>query len=208
MTFQPAPDELKKRVHEFMEKNRGKLYHRIPHPDFDGLPVAHGDERFDIIKPHLAYPGGTVLDIGTHWGQFAHWLDDLGYHVTAVEHAPKYAYIARGIRDICNKEFEIIEGSIFNVNDLKFDIVLALNIFHHFLKTEKHFEQLLVLLEQLDAPLMFFQSHVPTEKQMEGAYRNMDQDDFAEFVRKTARYSRAECIGKEGPRNIYKMSRE
>lgn len=207
MTYQPAPEELKARVREFMARNRGKLYHKIPHPDFEGWPAAHDDGRFDILKPHLAYPGGTVLDIGTHWGQFAHWLEDLGYKVVAVEHAPKYAYIARGIRDICGKKFEVVEDSIFNVTFLKYDIVLALNIFHHFLKTKEKYEKFLELLPRLDCNIMFFQSHVPTEAQMEGAYRNMDQDEFVRFVSRETSLPNVEEIGVEGKRRIFKLYR-
>lgn len=207
MVFQPAPAELKRRIHDYMAKNRGQLYHRIPHPDFDDLPVGHGDERFAIIEPHLAYPGGTVLDIGTHWGQFAHWFEDRGYQVTAVEHTPKNVYILRGVRDICEKKFEIVEASIFDVEDVKYDIVLALNIFHHFLKSEKAFVGLVDLLGRIDCSLMFFQAHVPTEKQMEGSYRNMDQDDFAKFVSEKSGLKNIEQIGMEGRRKVFKLWR-
>jgi 2-polyprenyl-3-methyl-5-hydroxy-6-metoxy-1,4-benzoquinol methylase len=205
MGFQPAPEELKRRVRAFMEKNRGKLYHSIPHPDFEHLPVAHGNERFDILRPHLDHPGGTVLDIGTHWGQFAHWLEDLGYSVTAVEHSPNFAYIARGIRDICGKKFEILETSVFKLENLSYDIVLALNIFHHFLKTETGFNDLVALLHRLKTKTMFFQAHVPTEKQMEGAFRNMDQDEFVAFVAKEGGFKSVEEIGQDGKRRIFKL---
>jgi hypothetical protein len=207
MTYQPASKELKRRIHEFMDRNRGKLYHKIPHPDFEGLPVSHGEERFSVLRPHLDPDGAgrTVLDIGTHWGQLAHWLEDMGYDVTAVEHAPKHAYIARGIRDICGKKFRVVEDSIFNVSPLEYDVVLALNIFHHFLKTEAGFNDLTALLGRLRTPLLFFQSHTPEEKQMEGAYRNMDQDDFAAFVKEKGGFPNIERIGTIHRRNIYKL---
>jgi 2-polyprenyl-3-methyl-5-hydroxy-6-metoxy-1,4-benzoquinol methylase len=207
MIYQPASEDLKRRVREFMDRNRGKLYHKIPHPDFDGLPVSHGDERFAILAPHLAGLQGRVLDIGTHWGQFAHWLEDMGFEVTAVEHATKHAYIAKGIRDICGKKFKVLEDSIFNVPVLKYDIIFALNIFHHFLKTESGFRELNSLLHRLDTPLLFFQTHFPEEKQMEGAYHNMQQDEFAEFVRQKGRFSHLETIGRDNKRNIYKLWR-
>ncbi len=207
MMYQPVPPELKRRIHEFMDRNRGKLYHKIPHPEFDGFPVSHGEERFAILKPHLDPRGSgkTVLDIGTHWGQLAHWLEDMGYEVTAVEHAPKHAYIARGIRDICGKKFQVVEDSIFNVRPLKYDIVLALNIFHHFLKTEDGFRDLRSLLERLDTPLMLFQSHRPEEKQMEGSFHNMDQEEFAAFVREGGSFAGISKIGTIHGRNIYKL---
>lgn len=206
MSYQPAPPKLKRRVHAFMER-RGRLYHRIPHPDFEGLPAIYDDHRLEVLKPHLAFPGGTVLDIGTHWGQLAHWLEGLGYRVTAVEHSPNHAYIARGVRDICGKKFEIIEGSIFDIKEFKYDIVLAMNIFHHFLKSEDRYNNLVTLLGRLDCSLMFLQTHSPTEKQMDGAYRNMDQDEFAAFISEKSGLRNVKHIGAERKRKIYKLWR-
>ena len=206
-TFQPAPEGLKRQINEYMAKNKGKLYHKIPHPEFEHLPVAHKEERFSILQPHLEYEGGTVIDIGTHWGQFALWLEELGYQVRAIEHSPKYASIALGIRDICGRKFEVVQKSIFDVEDVSADIVLALNIFHHFLKTEESYNNLVKLLHRIDAKLMFFQSHDPADKQMEGAYANMDQDNFVQFVARESGYSDVTEIGAEGKRRIFKLKR-
>jgi 2-polyprenyl-3-methyl-5-hydroxy-6-metoxy-1,4-benzoquinol methylase len=205
--YKPASKELMEQVREFMAQNRGKLYHKIPHPDFAGLPASHDGRRFDIIKPHLAFPGGTVLDIGTHWGQLAHWLEDQGYRVTAVERSRKHAAIARGIRDICDKKFEVVEGSIFDISPLKYDIVLALNIFHHFLKTKPAFDSLVDLLTRIDCKIMFFEAHVQEEDQMKDAFVNFSAEDFVRFIANTGKFSKFEQIGVEVKRKIFKLTK-
>lgn len=202
-----ASPELKKIVKEFMDRNRGKLYSPIPHPDFEGWPANHGSERFSIIEPHLDHPGGTVLDIGTHFGNFAQWMEGHGYNVTAIEHSKKYAFAAREIRDLLGGKFDVIESRFSGVKALDYDIALALNIFHHSLKSKETFEELVDFLERLNVKTMFFQAHVPEERQMHGAYRNMSQDDFVAFVSKHAKLPNIAHLGIENKRNIFKLTR-
>lgn len=206
-SFQPASEDLKASVREFMARNNGHLYMPIPHPDFAGWPSSRNTDRFDVIGPHLEYPGGSVLDIGTHFGAFAHWLDDLGYKVTAVEQSGRYAKVAKGVRDICGKKFKVIKGSVFDLERTTYDIVFALNIFHHFLKTEEKYNSLVEFLARLDCKMMIFQAHVADESQMDDAYRNLDQDEFAQFVSERARLPQIEVIGRERKRKIFKLTR-
>jgi 2-polyprenyl-3-methyl-5-hydroxy-6-metoxy-1,4-benzoquinol methylase len=208
MNYRPLSPALKKLIEKSMESTRNKLYHKVPHPELDHLPVSHDNRRFEIIEPHLAYPGGTVLDIGAHWGQFSHWLEDKGYDVTAVEHAPKFSEVTKGLRDACMKKFELIEGSIFDVENLKYDIVLALNIFHHFLRTEEKFEKFEAMLARMDTKLIFFQSHSEAEQRKISYAVPMEQDEFAEFVLRRAGLDNYERIGTAHRRNLYKIWRD
>jgi 2-polyprenyl-3-methyl-5-hydroxy-6-metoxy-1,4-benzoquinol methylase len=160
-----------------------------------------------VIGPHLGHPGGTVLDIGTHFGAFAHWLDDLGYKVTAIESSALYAKVATGVRDICGKDFEIIKGSVFDLEKPRYDIVFALNIFHHFLKTKDKHDALVAFLRRLDCKTMIFEAHDATEKQMDDAYRNMEPDTFVRFVADTAGLTNIDLIGHEKKRGIFKLWR-
>jgi hypothetical protein len=198
---------LQRGVAEFMAKHGGQLYQPIPHPEFSHLPAAHGPERFDIIRPHLGFPGGTAIDLGTHWGYFAMWLEDLGYKVTAVEHSPKFAAICKEVRELCGKRFELLEMSVFDIPQRHYNIVLALNLFHHFLKKREHYERLIAFLRRLDCDQMFFQPHIVTETQMEGAYRNLDQDHFVEFVGRVGGFRNIEEIGVSKDRKLYKLTR-
>jgi 2-polyprenyl-3-methyl-5-hydroxy-6-metoxy-1,4-benzoquinol methylase len=204
----PAPESLKAQVREFMERRGGTLYSPIPHPDFADWPAARQYERFEVIEPHLDFRGGTALDIGTHFGTFAHWLEDLGYTVTAVEKSSDYASVAREVRDLCGKKFTVVEGTIFDLEETRFDVVLALNIFHHFLKTKDTFEELETFLDRLECKMMIFQAADPEEKALANAYRRMDQDEVAEFVGERTGLARIKHIGDErGRRKIFKLAR-
>ena len=200
-----ASPELKERVDQYV-KEFGKIYAPILHPDFASTPSNHTDERFGMILPHLVPAGGTVLDIGTHWGYMAHRLEDEGYKVTAIEHTDRHFEFLRDIKALCQKDFKIIHGDVFDLTEIKFDIVLALSVFHHFLKTKAKFEKFEALLERTQCGMMIFQPHAVSEPQMRGAYRNMDQDEFAAFVASRLRLKSVTVIGTEHGRNLYKIS--
>jgi hypothetical protein len=205
-TYKPAPESLKQAIREFMAINRGKLYAPLPHPDFKDWPCSRSTERFDIIAPHLDAKGGTALDIGTHFGTFAQWLESKDYRVTAIESSNKYYKIAQELRDLCDARFMLLRGSALELEDCKYDVVLALNIFHHFLKTKEKFVQFTDFLGRLQCQTLFFQSHVAAERQMDKAYVNFEQKEFAAFISDKAKLPVVTIIGHEGPRNIFKLS--
>ena len=177
----PSP-ELRKSLEDYVSKRNGKLYAPIPHPAFAHLRHKHGPERFDLIAPHLGFRNGTVLDIGSKFGYVAHRLEELGYRVTAVEQKPRDVYFMRELRDLCDRRFEVVHDSIFNLQNLDYDIVLALNIFHHFMKTRETFEQFEALLQRMKCRMMIYQAHDPSEPQMAGAYRNMSPEEATRFL--------------------------
>lgn len=203
--MKPASEDLKQRVDQYV-KEFGRVYAPILHPDFAHVPTNHGDERVGMILPHLQPAGGTLLDIGTHWGYMAHRFEDAGFRVTAVEHTVRHFEFLRDIRDVCGRQFEIVNGDIFDFSPIKFDIIIALSIFHHFLKTKAKFEKFEKLLARTECGMMIFQPHAVTEPQMKGAYRNMDQDEFAAFVANGLRLNTITVIGREHGRNLYKLS--
>lgn len=207
MSIQPLSAELKQRIDAFMKDHGGKVYQKIPHPELRDLPVFYDDVRLNIIEPHLAFQGGTALDVGTNWGRFAMWLEELGYSVTAIERSSEHAYIARGIRDACGNTFELIEGSIFDMEKPQYDVVLALNIFHHFLKTAENYDNLINFLERLKCNLLFLQVHRTDELQMQDAFKNMEPTELVAVVSECAGLPKSELIGQVSRREIYKLWR-
>ena len=174
--------ELISEIETYARQHKGKLYAPIPHPTLAHLPSRHGPERFDMIAPHLGFRNGTVLDIGSRFGYMAHRLEDMGYSVTAVEVAKDDIYFLKEIRDLCERKFEVIHDSVFNLEKLEYDVVFALNIFHHFMKTREAFEQLDDFLGRLKCRMMIYQAHSPHERQMAGAYRNMTPDEAVQYL--------------------------
>lgn len=188
--------ELIKSIHDHVSRNRGKLYTPIPHPTFADIPYRWGPERFDLIAPHLEYENGTVLDIGSNWGYMAHRLEERGYEVTAVERSLASVYFMREIRDLCGRKFEVVHDSIFNLSHLDYDIVLALNVFHHFMKTEEGFGQLETLLGRLKCRTLIYQAHDPREAQMSGAFCNMMPEEAAQYLSEKLSLPRIVKIGR------------
>ena len=152
----------------------------------------------------------TVLDIGSHWGYFCNELEKAGYQCTAVEADVSNYYFLDKLKKASGSRFESICGSVFDVVDgtKHYDVVLALNIFHHFLKTEEKYEMLKALLGRLDANEMFLQTHNPEEPQMEGAYKNYDGKSFADFVANSMGFSNVELLKEyENGRMMFKLSK-
>jgi len=201
--------EFKQQILDYAKKNGGKIYHPLTHPDLGDIPSIHGEKRFEKIKQSLPLKEGEILDIGAHWGYFCHKFEEEGFKCYAVENDPNHIYFLKKLKKAENRNFEIIEKSIFEYREkTKFDVVLALNIFHHFLKEKKSYFQLIELLRRLDMNIMFFEPHIFKEPQMRGAYINYTPEEFVKFILKNSCLNKAELIGEaENGRPIYKLSR-
>jgi 2-polyprenyl-3-methyl-5-hydroxy-6-metoxy-1,4-benzoquinol methylase len=194
---------------------RAKMYQPIVHPDLSDIPYDLEDHNCQdlmrAIKHHLKKESGTMLDIGANLGYFCHKFENLGYQCWAVEQDPVTFEILRKIRIAEAKKFEVINKSIFEVDSvkkMKFDVILALNIFHHFLKEEKTFLQLKQLLRNLDTEEMFFEAHQYHEEQMRDAYMNFTGPEFVDFILKNTSLVKSEVIytAKNG-RVVFKLSK-
>jgi len=200
--------KLIKELHEFARKSQGKLYQPLTHPDLQNIPSHYGSFRFDLIRKNLSIKKGTVLDIGAQLGYFCHCFEEEGFDCYAVEHNPTTIYFLNKIKKAEKRKFKTISKSIFEYNredELLFDIVLALNIFHHFLKTKRSYEELTILLKRIRVKELFFQSHKYDEPQMKCAYRNFHPEEFAKFISKHTNL-KYKLIGKtENNRKIFKF---
>jgi hypothetical protein len=92
--------------------------------------------------------------------------------------------------------------------DTPFNIVLALNIFHHFLKTKESYEKFLCLLGHLQTDVLFFEPHLPDELGMQEGYRNYSPSDFVDFLLSNTTLTKAAIIGTaEDGRSLYRLER-
>ena len=86
-----------------------------------------------------------------------------------------------------------------------YDVILALNIVHDFLKKEDRHNKLIAMLGRMRVREMIFQSHNPDEPQMAGAYRNYSPDEFVQFILAHSCLKTAEYIGADQDRPIYRL---
>ena len=188
----------------------GKIYPPCTHPDLSDVPAFHDSEsRFMMIQNNLTAKHGLLLDIGSSFGYFCHRFEDTGFYCYAVESLQETRHFLRKLRRSENKRFEIIDESILEsrkVRQMAFDVVLALNIFHHFLKTEETYHKFVNLLKNLQMGELFFEPHDSDETQMQGAYKNYSPDEFVNLIIQNSKFENGNLIGvADDGRLLYKL---
>jgi hypothetical protein len=107
-------------------------------------------------------------------------------------------------------EFEILEKRLFETSEIKtYQLVLALYVFHHFLKREDDYNSLIKFLGELDAETMFFATHSPDEPQMLNAFKNLSPEEFSDLILAHSGFTHKSCIWSEpgGGRRLYLLSK-
>jgi len=199
--------EFKNKIWLYHKDSPGAVYQPLIHPDLRDIPSAKGDERWDLISKNLPFHKGSLLDIGANWGYFCHKFEDLGFTCYAVENSPRELYFLEKLKEIGSKEFTIIAKSIFEIEGKRYDVVLALNIFHHFLKNKQNYDKLTRFLIDLDTKIMFFEPHQPNEPQMQNAYINYNETDFINYILVNSCLNKYTLLGKlQDGRNVYLLS--
>ncbi len=202
--------DFRKRVLLHAKKHGGKIYHPITHPDLRDVPPFHkSEDRYRIIKENLSVKKGKLLDIGAYWGYFCHKFEEEKFDCYAVENDRENLYFLKILKRAENRDFKIIPKSILECQDIEnlcFDVVLALNIFHHFLKKRDVYYKFITFLQNLRLKEMFFEPHLPNEPQMESAYKNCSNEEFVRFITQNSNLKNAQLIGEaEDGRKIYKL---
>lgn len=157
--------------------------------------------RFKLIKDYLPKPNkkSKSLDIWWNIGFFTKELEKLWFNAYIIEHESFYINILKKIKKILGFNYNIIDEDMFEwkwINNNKFDVVIALNIFHHFIKTKKFHKKLVKLINNLDMDVMIFESHNTNESQMKWAYKNYSPKEFVEFIIKESKLNKYEKIWK------------
>jgi hypothetical protein len=206
-------ERFKDRIDEYASRRGGRIYQAIDHPDLEHIPAHHGTERIGMIRRAFeGYDprGKKLLDIGTHWGYMAQQMERLGFECTAVEANKTCARFAEAIRVATESRFRVWHGSIFDFEQAEEqDAVLALSIFHHFIKTPELHDELTRFLRRLKAEVMIFEPHLhDPPAQMKGAFRNYPADEFCALVSEHAGFTQTEHLGvAPDGRSLFKLSR-
>jgi hypothetical protein len=191
------------------------LYQNPVHPDLQDIPAAHScEDRFEAARHVVPKRGGHLLDIGANLGYFCHRFEELGYDCFAVESEPMNTRAADKIRIAEDKNFKVITGDIFAVTEHEplrgkhWEVVLAFNIFHHFLKQKATYDKLAAWLKSLSVDVMIFEPHKKGEPQMVGAYANYDERESVDFILSNSVLQRSELVHRcTDGRPIYKLWR-
>jgi hypothetical protein len=184
-------------------------YQPLTHPDLSDIPSSYGDEILTLIKNNLTAQKGTLLDIGANWGYYCHKFEDEGFDCTAVENDPTHIYFLDKLRKAEYKHFKIVTQSIFEYkDDLHFDVILALNIFHHFLKEKKLYDEFISFLQKIETEELFLVSSKYDEPQMKYTYKNLNPNELIRIILENSCLNKFKYLGpsKQG-RHLYKLFR-
>jgi hypothetical protein len=191
------------------DSSGGKVYAPLLHPDLEWIPAHHGYLRFELIRRALGMSSGTMLDIGCNWGYFCHQFEEIGFDCTGVELSPRDFYFLQKLKRAANRRFRIVNESIVDFlakESRQYDVVLALAIFHHFIKSKEGYEQLRALLSGLHVRELYFLPGRSSEPQMQNAYWNPSEEAFVAFVLEHTGLTHAVCLGfAEDGRHLYKL---
>ncbi|MEJ2568821.1 MAG: methyltransferase domain-containing protein, partial [candidate division WOR-3 bacterium] len=200
---------FKKEILEYSLNYKNRVYEKLTHPDLCSIPSVHNGNRYDIIKEHLTVKKGKLLDIGCHWGYFCHRFEEDGFECYCVEKSKLNLYFLKNLKEAEKRKFKIIPHSIFDIERkiiTESDVILALSVFHHFIKKENTYRELIKFLQMLKGKELFFEPHNPEEPQMRGSYKNFVDKEFAEFIVENSSFDDFKTIGySEVGRPIYKI---
>ena len=191
---------FKDEILAYATKHRGRIYQMIDHPDLEDIPAQHTTDRIDIVRGALTdyeTAGKKLVDIGAHWGYMSQQLADLGFEVTAIEASANNKRIAEALAVATESSYKVWGGDLRDFPEVEEqNVVLALNIFHHLIKTEEGHESLKAYLKRFRADRILFEPHKHDPPgQMKDAYRNYAPLEFAEFVAEHAGMSGIQELG-------------
>jgi len=198
--------KFRKEVFDYSQEQPKGAYQMQVHPDLQKIHAHRKEDRWELIEENLPLHSGTVLDIGSNWGYFCHKFEDLGFDCYAVELNYRWLYFLKKLKEAGNKRFEIIPRSVFDIKRKRYDIVLALSVFHHFLRSEVLYNKLTRLLGELDMKVMFFEPH-ETGHGFPGAYIDYSETEFVDYILQNSCLSKYKLLGRtERGRNLYLLS--
>lgn len=204
--------EFKRTMYHFTNNYKDKkIYQRLTHPDLEDIPYKYGDERFNLIKANLSTKQGKLLDIGSNLGYFCRKFEDEGFECYATETNQLYVEFLKKLRDAEHKKFKVFPKSIFlfrKDEELEYDIILAIFIFHHFIVRKNTFENLKKLLGRIKTKELYFGVHSYDEyKNNKHIYMNFNQEQFVNFILENSCLNHAErLILYENGRALYKLT--
>lgn len=208
--WQKFRNEIINYIDEYFD---GNSTYELSHPDLKDIPIHYNSMAlFDIIKNNLDSKNGKLLEVSADLsGFFCQKFEKLGFDCYALENDSKMIYFMEKFRLFNESKFKIINKSILDddIEGKKFDVVLALNIFHHFLHKKVTFNKFLRYLKNLDTVELFLQCPAKKLPKMKNAYRQYIGEQFVKFIIENSNLNNFKFLGipEKNADPLYKLTK-
>ena len=200
--------KFKDKIAEYTKQHYDSVYSPLEHPDLACFKSNWSDLRPGLILKHINKRARTIVDLGAHWGHVSFQLAKHGFVCHAVERdKDNYSFLEKlntvykaPIRTHCKDVLSVLKS------DIKYDCLLALNIFHHYLNDKQHWDYFVECVKNIQCNEVFLQLATNTQlaKSNKLNYKKDIEEAFAVF--RASGFVKTE-IGKEHERSIYRLTR-
>lgn len=112
-------------------QEKGRLYHRLPHPDLVDLGGRYDMGRAELILKH-ATPPGKVIDIGCRYGTLCHALSEAGFQCVGYDKQKEVVEIGTAVGAALFRDYELHHENVMGSQDkLDTDILLLFNVLRY-----------------------------------------------------------------------------
>jgi len=196
--------QIKEEIEKYILVNGG-LYANLPHKEFKNCSVIIPNRSEIIIKELKRHKNiKTGIDIGSFWGSLCYDLENVGYDMLAVEHADITFSILNYLKKKTKYKFKTKKVDVLKGFKAKADMLICLNLFHHFVKKEARYNAFINFLEKAEFKIMFFQAVKEGEKQMQNAFKQFTNEDYIDLIKKHTKKKKVKLI-LDGDRKLYKI---
>lgn len=188
------------KLRRYIKKSGGTSRYPILHPDLQNIPFKYDHSTFSTIIQNLPLHRGKLLNISSDLdlGYFSHRFEEHGFECTESNVSENELQFVEKLRNAGQKRFEIIPGSILDTPpELKFEVVLAIDVFHYFLKTESLFVGFIKFLKSLKTKSLIFRHNIGQDMYTERSFRHFKPSEFVNIISENTALKRSEVIAKE-----------
>ena len=79
-------------------------------------------------------------------------------------------------------------------DELKYDIILAFSIFHHFLRTKNLYDDFIDFLKKIDAKEMYFLSYLSDTNPRDDMYKTFSPEEFVKLIISESKFQNYELL--------------
>ena len=204
-------EEFKTKVESYIKKNGAQLYAPLTHIDLQNIPVYFSHEKFTEINRNIGYNNASLLDIGAGWGYYCHKFEENGFICTAVESDPENLYFLEKLKRAENRNFSVITEPISTLvksENLKYDIVLALDLIHYLVTGELPYDKFIKLLNTLDTNELYIEPYNHEINMISDITTFSSFDSFTSYIIESSCLENITMLGEyEEGKKLYRLYR-